>query len=622
MNNILSVYRQQQVPLYIAQLFGIKDNISYMGFLRSCLRFINQFDHGMSMNSARLSSLPVATIDEPEKTNSVGSMWITDEDETANTRSLYRRLISSLYGTLTIAPSRQIQSAGLRTGSMEREVVASDGQLNEQSNFNFNPISPLPFYFCRSPRYTVIPPKPRFYFDRETEQRFDLLHDNFGTLCSLITIFPGHKFYFSVYKGASFAVGEGSNRQIYQRLMSELITKGILVSDSYFIDVNSSNPFWSDPDNIRFFVVFVAMLINYQCLLAGHFTPVLLECITYKKLSMDDLVFYMELIDPQTLKVASKYDAENFSLMESDFDTHYDLYRHIVCGSIGDDKLAVYRSIAKNFEAFGSFNRFDIQVMDKTFSGAYVITPEMVLPLFLVDDIYQDQWSTFVKSLTSEEIKRMMLTFTNSLVLQNTIHVYISRTTELDIKVRVCSREVYINVKLFEDDTALYKLKDYFTSDDEIFDGMELDNDRMFDQRFDDGFNGNSSQWYQFDGFNGNSSRWYQFEGGQWLDFDPVSEIAGRDRIRFNYGSYETVTEEILPVITRPLMNPVEPQPFLDLALIIPAPVSIPAPVCTPIIQRQQRRNIQINNNRRNNPNVMRRQSQRMVPRGHRRAHR
>ena len=320
--------------------------------------------------------------------------------------------------------------------------------------------------------------KPEFIFPYTKYINFDLEKNNFSFICDLIRQFKGYNFDFQITHGKYYAMGKGANKQIYNKLCSELIystDNQIMIQFDkhvHFMDINLNNTFWDAEDNIKCFVIFVAMTINAGCVLPFHFVPALLEAIANKKLTLSDLEFYMELIDPESLKFAKKIDSTDFKSLDSDFDTHENFYRSIVIGSITEKQKNIYKSISNYFELFDAFNKFDIRTVDDTFSGLYLITADMVVPLFhFMDEEYLPLWKQFVYSLSEKEIRQMLIAFGNTLSLNDSFFVHVEKDYQMDIKIQTCFHKIYINEKLFEKVEYLDGLKCYFNDCDQISDG-------------------------------------------------------------------------------------------------------------------------------------------------------
>jgi len=112
---------------------------------------------------------------------------------------------------------------------------------------------------------------------------------------------------------------------------------------------------------------------------------------------------------------------------------------------------------------------------DKILSGQYTFTPKMLFNIFVVDTEYRNMWKKFIYALNHDELKGLLLIFTNSLSLDHPIEIIVSDndldknlSTGIDLKIITCSRTVIINKNLFESDEKLLGLRVYFCGVDKI----------------------------------------------------------------------------------------------------------------------------------------------------------
>ena len=280
-------------------------------------------------------------------------------------------------------------------------------------------------------------------------------------------------FFFKLRDGNNTAIGPGANRQVYQKLCQELTNNKIdgnetilTMTNSYFVDVNDKCKFWDSHENVKLFVVLIGMIIKAECL-QYHFSPALLEAITYKTMDINDLEFYMDKIDPDMLNYAKKVSAEDFEDLGVDFDDHIGLYRGKIIGDQSLEKIIIYGMIAENFQFFDSFSNYKIRDVDNFFSGPYKITPELVMPIMKIsEEKYIKPWNRFISSLNEHELKQLLLTFGNSLSLQHNYSIHITDLVA-DVHISTCSRTIAIRQDLFDNDEQLSILKSYLINKEE-----------------------------------------------------------------------------------------------------------------------------------------------------------
>lgn len=313
--------------------------------------------------------------------------------------------------------------------------------------------------------------KPSFIFATETRLTFDFEKNDFWYVCEQIKLSKGCSFIFDTIHHNTIAYGDGATRQVYSKLCNDLIGTLLIKTHPYFMDINVDHPFWQDDENIECFVMFIAMVIKYGCLLPYHLPPALLESITNKKLQKTQLEFFMKRFDSVTYYSMQKVSPDEFPSLDIDFETHEDYYKHTIIGTISQEKMNIYQSIAKHFELFDSYNDYDILVLDETFSGIYTITPDHILPIInFKHENYNALWENFVRSLSECELKQMLILFGNTCSLNNRYTIIVREMPKLDLEISVCFKIIILNERLFENVDKLDKLRIYFEANDQISD--------------------------------------------------------------------------------------------------------------------------------------------------------
>jgi len=314
--------------------------------------------------------------------------------------------------------------------------------------------------------------KPTFSFVRNHYLRFNAETDDFFTVCTEIILNPGKLFVFDFMDKDGCAYGPGANKQVYYLLSKQISQTIMTVTDNYFMDVNPSHFFWADKENIKCFVTIIAMIVNSDCYLPYHLPPALLEAITHKKMILSELEFFMDKSHEPILKAAQKVTSNDFSLLDTDYDDHADLYRHFLVGEIDEAKNKIYHAIATNFEFFDAMANYDILTVDEVLSGPYHITNQQVLKIidFTSRELFP-LWEKFILSLTESELNNMLILFGNTKSLDKRYTVYVDNI-QIDIKITTCYGKVTINNALFKDLETLDGLRKYFNNYDNIQDGM------------------------------------------------------------------------------------------------------------------------------------------------------
>lgn len=319
-----------------------------------------------------------------------------------------------------------------------------------------------------------------FIFSDTTYHVFDCEKDNLASILKMIKNMEyNHKLCFEIRNGKDCAVGSGANKQVYDKLAQEIFgikssEESIMVTNSYFADINTNHYFWKSNDNIRNFVVLIAMIIDAGCLLPFHLAPGLLEKISNTQMIRSELDFYMDKIDTDSLHFSKKICTEDFHSLGTDFSTHEDYYRNTIIGTICPEKAAIYQAITNHLNVL-LVNKFDILSLDNFFSGPYILTPNLVLPICKLNkEKYNPIWQNFLQTLNDNELKQMLMVFGNNISLKNTYFINITRECQTDIDISVCSSTICINKKIFENPEQLDKLKWYFANGDDKIKDYQL----------------------------------------------------------------------------------------------------------------------------------------------------
>jgi len=329
-----------------------------------------------------------------------------------------------------------------------------------------------------------------FKFDSQQTLIFDLKNTNYEVFFDLIKKYPKRQlFFFTVYNNTN-GCGQGVNRQVYYQIANDLINR-LFIIDGHFMDIDINNSFWQVDDNIRLFVIFIALFINAKCVLPYHFHPILLEKISYKAMTFTELEFFMSKIDDTIVNSIKKVSPTDFKSLDLDYDTAEDYYRSKIFNKSDPNKIKIYDRIAQIFDTMEYFFIFNILTIDKAFSGSYIITHLDIINMTHIDkEKYQSVWENFIRSLNESELKQMLITFGNSLSLQQSFYIKIDTLIKRDIQISTCARVITINQVLFDNPDQLQNLKLYFKDNDQIYDSVGDDNypdlPELLDINFDD----------------------------------------------------------------------------------------------------------------------------------------
>ena len=308
------------------------------------------------------------------------------------------------------------------------------------------------------------------------EPVFDLQKDTYETLLSEL---DKGNVSFRIKDGNNYAHGDGAQRQMYNSCLSQMFKVGILMCIGiFFMDINEKHKFWEDEKQPYRFARFLRFYNRAGCILPYHLHPALLSN-AMCDMSFSDLEFYMEKMYPDIFNSAKKVLPENFEALGTDYETHKDLYKSTIYNQ-SNEKKKISGMIAYDLGLLFCFGYLhNIMERDRLLSGVYTITPDMALGMmeiisaaYYTEDYtedYTEEWKKFVRSLTEEEIKQMLLTLGNTISTEAKYRIYITDMKQ-DIQIQTCFYTVSIRKQLFDDAEKLMILKDYLTGKDQIYD--------------------------------------------------------------------------------------------------------------------------------------------------------
>ena len=298
---------------------------------------------------------------------------------------------------------------------------------------------------------------------------------------------PSKEIYYEILdKNEHFGTGDGANRNVYMHLNSTMEEHNIVVRvNQYFSNLNYENYLFENEININALAKFIHTSIKYDCKLPFHLHPTLLEeIVEYNRgypMDDDEIIYFMKTLYPDIYKSSIVVAENDFKDLDCGFNTHMEYYKSLIYGSYGSDDMET--SIKKNtingtIAMFYLDNQMFSDILsvidlDKLISGNYVITHDIVIEKMSVEpEHYTEEWELFIKTLSYDELKNMLILITNSISLDEPIKVCIcsmnsinGNDVEEDIRISTCFRKVSINENIFKNKMT-ENLKQYFISKD------------------------------------------------------------------------------------------------------------------------------------------------------------
>lgn len=312
--------------------------------------------------------------------------------------------------------------------------------------------------------YTETPTLENSFFFLKTETiNFNLETDGFWSLFEKVKNNKSYKYKFNVINKNSEAFGNGATKQVYQKIIKEIIDLFTVTKNLYFIDFDSTNSFWQSEENMQAFVSILSMIVSEKCVLPYHLPPLFISILCKKTLNKMDLEFYMDKFDVEVFNKVKDLTESEFNYLCTDYETVLDLYKSTVL-SANNQTIDLYNRLCNYFGLFVNFEEAEILELDNKFSGLYEITANVVLSMTIFTNpnvTYFQMWKEFLDSLTKTELKNMITLFGNSLCTTCKYTIDVEPSINVDIHISVCFSKVTINEKLFSEN-LLNNLKIYF----------------------------------------------------------------------------------------------------------------------------------------------------------------
>lgn len=283
-----------------------------------------------------------------------------------------------------------------------------------------------------------------FNFDTNIHNVYDIL--NLLKNKSITTI------NFRLIENNNESYGPGANRYVYLKILNQLSdpTFNILIKKNNFVDVNNLNIFWTCDLNI-WSIAKLFMLANQNDVkLPYHLNPLILEQIIHRQLTLNEFMYFLEYYDRDIYtnihKITDDFIREN---------TNYDSKLEYVKSLFFNNNKHIYEIIGDTF----SIKYQSVVDLNEKISGPYIITRLDLLSVANLNGTkYENQWSAFIHSLTMSELKNLLLTFGNTLDLNEPYNIIVSSSILTDIKISTCSRIVMLNEKIFESGLDILKI--------------------------------------------------------------------------------------------------------------------------------------------------------------------
>lgn len=299
----------------------------------------------------------------------------------------------------------------------------------------------------------------------------------FLEICKNYQIVRKIKFMYSVTKYNG--VGSGADKFCRTTMLKRVIEYYFDITDNWFME-----PKWDRFDkNIHEQIVgFFRSCIRLNMLLPWHFSPRIIEALTHRTLQRDELMYFLQYVDPEIHRYVNhlddtyKYCQESFNLLNTGHESLDSMIRDRI---INRELTEKERKITQHFD-FGPMVYDDLMKFDQMISEPYEFTNDMITNLFVIhppcEEVneakyqYQKMWNQMIIDSTNDEKRGMLILFTGSSAIENEkINVYVN-TYGCDIEIHACEPSGYVHKHLFESQEILNGLRIYFSDTNDIMD--------------------------------------------------------------------------------------------------------------------------------------------------------
>jgi hypothetical protein len=354
---------------------------------------------------------------------------------------------------------------------------------------------------------------------------FDLLDDNFITLIEIIKrwcLTSSIVFDFITYSNDLVANGDGATRQVYQKTITDLLSFNILTIDGVFYKFNEQHDFWTPEENCKGFAKFIELCVKSGCVFPYHFPVEFLQSLRESPMNEPSLMYFIEKKDEtihknilRMIKPCLKHEEREKYVLDLGYESYMNFLWNALSPSPNKEfysKITCHMSLFKKRKfnplphpSYHCGKYFlchvlelkpemypSVETMDYVLSGVYEIRNPDVLAMCVfsasiikkhdldmdtgtstdekiievpdpLSDNYFKLWSEFVLELSPNELKGLLMLFTNSLSLRNKIYIK-SKNVLRDLTISTCYADVIISNKLFTSLETLRNLKIYFGS--------------------------------------------------------------------------------------------------------------------------------------------------------------
>jgi hypothetical protein len=318
---------------------------------------------------------------------------------------------------------------------------------------------------------------------------FNFNKDNFKIVANTIKKNPlNTQFEFQThYDGKNISYGQGATRSVLKVLFAEMSSSIFKMQDIHTITLNSEHEFWSDPQCGFVIANLLVQANRASFVIPWHLPLSLLEFISGKTLSSEELAEHMKRTFPFEYKMASGLDVSQFAECDIEYASHDEFYRSKLIFE-SKDVLDVYKNIATCLSLYTNLSGNSLAKIDDDLSGPYDLNPEAICSWFhFVNNTDREtgeikrKWDRMVASLNKEQMQTFIFTLTSSSNLNSWFTIKLipedqSKNTAACV-IKTCFLAMDLCVNVFDSDETLSALASYLCGGDCVISEEGISND-------------------------------------------------------------------------------------------------------------------------------------------------
>ncbi len=267
------------------------------------------------------------------------------------------------------------------------------------------------------------------------------------------------------------ASGNGANRMCKTILLKRVVEKYFKKTSRWFIEPSWHSKIfeWS---NIKPLTSFIKSCIAAKILLPQHLSPRIIEIMISRKFTVEELLYYLNLIDPVVHKHVTQLNEilKTNPCQFNEICPGYESFETMLRDKVIGPTLGESENMIISYFDFAPIEYEDVIQLDQMISEPYEITNQMIIDVFKINDDmkYQQMWNEMIEGMIQTELRSMLIMFTGTGHITEPIELTIDHTMFCDLDIHACDHKGTIHSRLFDSQDTLDGLKLYFSDTNDV----------------------------------------------------------------------------------------------------------------------------------------------------------